>query len=61
MNTITKAERAQEAERAISEADVAKHRLASIADKLEELGYIRKAKSVMRLVYEIEEWQRRGM
>ena len=49
-----------EYERLIEEANQAKDRLASIAEKLEEGGYIRKSKSCMTLVYYIEEWQRRG-
>lgn len=42
-----------------SEANEAKERLARIAEKLMQEGYIRKAKSCMTLVYNIEEWQRR--
>lgn len=50
-----------EIERAIAEANEAKDRLARVADKLEELGASRKAKSCMSLVYSIEEWQNRGL
>ena len=49
-----------EFERLINEANVAKDRLAEISEKLEEAGYIRKAKSCMTLVYSIEEWQNRN-
>ena len=49
----------EEKNRCIMEANTTKDRLANIAAKLEELGYIRKSKSCMRLVYDIEEWQRR--
>lgn len=41
----------------LSEANQAKERLAQIADELEELGYTRKARSCMTLVYKIEAWQ----
>lgn len=50
----------EEFDRLLSEANEAKDRLARIADKLEEAGYVRKAKSCMRLVYDIYEWQHRG-
>lgn len=50
----------EEKRRALSEANEAKNRLAQIANKLEELGYARKAKSCMTLVYQIEEWQNRS-
>ena len=46
--------------RLLMEANEAKERLARIAEKLEEAGYNRKAKSCMRLVYQIEAWQNRG-
>lgn len=49
-----------ELERLLREANEAKDRLARIADKLEEKGYTRKARSCMNLVYRIEEWQNRG-
>lgn len=42
---MSKEERRDEFERIISEANEAKDRLARVADKLEELGYTRKAKS----------------
>lgn len=43
----------------LNEANQAKDRLARLAEKLEENGYHRKAKSCMTLVYQIEEWQNR--
>ena len=43
----------------LSDANEAKDRLARIAERLEEAGYSRKAKSCMTLVYKIEEWQNR--
>jgi hypothetical protein len=43
----------------LEEANQAKDRLARLAEKLEEEGYYRKAKSCMGLVYAIEEWQNR--
>lgn len=46
-----------EYKRIISEANEAKDRLYQVASKLEQLGYIRKAKSCMTLIYKIEEWQ----
>ena len=46
-----------EYERLLNEANAAKDRLAAIADKLHEMGYHRKAKSCMTLVYHIEDWQ----
>lgn len=46
--------------RLLTEANEAKERLARIAEKLEEAGYNRKAKSCMTLVYQIETWQNRG-
>lgn len=50
----------EEYRRIINEANEAKERLAAIAEKLEEAGKIRKAKSCMTLVYKIEEWQRKS-
>ena len=47
-------------ERLKGEANVAKDRLANIASQLEELGYIRKSRSLMKIVFDIEEWQNRG-
>lgn len=49
-----------EFDRLMGEANEAKDRLADIAERLEEAGYIRKARSCMNLVYLIEEWQNRG-
>ena len=49
-----------EYEQIINEANEAKDRLARCAEKLESIGAHRKAKSAMTLVYQIEEWQRRG-
>ena len=49
----------EEYERLIEEANEAKDRLASIAERLEEAGYIRKSKSCMTIVYNIEDWQNR--
>jgi hypothetical protein len=43
----------------LEDANQAKDRLARLAEKLEEAGYHRKAKSCMGLVYAIEEWQNR--
>lgn len=57
---MSKEERRDEFERIISEANEAKDRLARVADKLEELGYTRKAKACMTLVYKIEAWQNSG-
>lgn len=50
----------EEFKRCISDANEAKDRLADIAERLEEAGFIRKAKSAMKLVYLIEEWQNRN-
>lgn len=44
----------------LMEANQAKDRLARIAEELEELGYARKARSCMNLVYAIEAWQNRN-
>jgi hypothetical protein len=52
-------EREREFERVLNEANEAKDRLARVAEKLEEMGYVRKARSAMRLVCEIEAWQNR--
>lgn len=49
-----------EFDRIVTDANIAKDRLGEIARKLEEAGYIRKAKSAMSLVYKIEEWQNRN-
>ena len=46
--------------RVINEANEAKDRLYRIANQLEELGYTRKAKSLMTLIYKIETWQNTG-
>lgn len=50
----------EEFEQAMEMANEAKDRLADIAEKLEEAGYIRKARSAMNLVYMIEAWQNRN-
>lgn len=50
----------EEYARLLNEANEAKDRLARLACKLSEAGYVRKAKSCMNLVYRIEEWQNRG-
>ena len=47
----------QEYERLLMEANEAKDRLARIAERLEEGGKVRKARSCMTLVWRIEEWQ----
>lgn len=52
-------ERREEYERTISEANKAKDALYEVAQKLESLGYIRKAQSCMTLVHTIETWQNR--
>ena len=49
-----------EYDRLVCEANEAKDRLARLADKLEEAGYAGKAKSLMTLVYKIEQWQQTG-
>lgn len=49
-----------EFERCMGMANEAKDRLAYIAERLEEAGYVRKAKSCMNLVYLIETWQNKG-
>lgn len=49
-----------EFERCMSDANNAKDRLAEIAERLEEAGYTRKARSCMNLVYAIEAWQNRN-
>lgn len=48
-----------EFERCMDMANEAKDRLADIAERLEEAGYVRKARSCMNLVYLIEAWQNR--
>ena len=50
----------EEFDRCMDMANEAKDRLADIAERLEEAGYTRKAKSAMTLVYLIEEWQNRN-
>ena len=47
----------EELRRLLLEANEAKERLARIAERLDEAGYNRKAKSCMTLVYKIEDWQ----
>jgi hypothetical protein len=49
----------QEKGRALAMANEAKDRLYEVVGKLEELGYSRKAKSGMSLIYAIEQWQNR--
>ena len=49
----------EELQRCLNMANEAKERLAEIAERLEEAGFMRKAKSAMNLVYKIEEWQRK--
>ena len=49
----------EEFKQCVDMANEAKDRLAEIADRLEDAGYIRKAKSCMNLVYAIEKWQNR--
>lgn len=44
----------------LTEANKAKDKLAHVANELEELGYTRKARSCMTLVYKIEAWQNSG-
>lgn len=53
-------DRKEKKRKIIMDANEAKDRLAYVAQRLEEEGYIRKAKSCMRLVYEIEAWQHRN-
>lgn len=53
--------REEQINKALAEANQAKDRLWEIADKLEELGAVRKAKSCRTLVYRIEEWQHTGL
>lgn len=50
----------EEFERCLNMANEAKDRLADIAERLEEAGFKRKAKSAMNLVYKIEEWQNKN-
>ena len=45
--------------RILMEANEAKDRLYQVAQKLDEIGKHRKAKSCMTLIYMIEEWQNR--
>lgn len=47
-------------EKILSDANTAKDDLYRVVSKLEESGYFRKAKSGMKLIYAIEEWQNRG-
>ena len=54
---MNKEEKQKELERLISEANASKDRLYHIVGKLEEIGYTRKAKSLMNLIYKIEYWQ----
>ena len=48
-----------EYQRILTEANEAKDRLYQVAQKLDEIGKHRKAKSCMTLIYMIEEWQNR--
>lgn len=48
-----------EKEQVLLMANEAKDRLYEVINKLEELGYSRKAQSGMSLIYEIEKWQNR--
>lgn len=50
----------EEFKRCMDMANQAKDRLAEIAERLEEAGFMRKARSAMNLVYEIEAWQNRN-
>ena len=52
-------DRDAEMKKILADVNAAKERLAQVAEKLEEAGFIRKAKSCMSLVYQIEEWQNR--
>lgn len=54
---MKKEEREREKARAIGEANEAKNRLYQIAQRLESLGYKRKAASCMTIIYNIEKWQ----
>lgn len=47
----------EEFDRCMDMANAAKDRIAEIAERLENAGYTRKAKSAMTLVFKIEEWQ----
>ena len=49
----------EEFEECMDDVNEVKDRLADIAERLEEAGYVRKAKSAMNLVYTIEAWQNR--
>ena len=49
-----------EYERVLVMANEAKDRLYRMVCELQEEGYIQKAKSLMTLVYKIEEWQNKG-
>lgn len=52
-------EKEMEFQSVLEEANEAKDRLAEIAEKLQEMGFERKACSCMTLVFKIEEWQNR--
>lgn len=54
-------ERRERIRRIIIEANEAKDRLYRCSLELEEEGATRKAKKALSLVYDIEEWQRRGL
>jgi len=52
-----KNEKRQEIEKLTGEANTAKNRLMKIRDELEELGAIRKAKSLGVIIGKLEHWQ----
>lgn len=52
-------EKELEYNRLINEANEAKERLARLAEKLIEAGFIRKGKSLLTLAYKVEEWQQK--
>ena len=54
---MKKEEREREKRRALTDANQAKDRLYEIAQRLESLGYKRKAASCMTIIYNIEKWQ----
>ena len=49
----------EEFDRCMEMANEAKDRLADIAERLENAGFERKAKSCMNLIFAIEAWQNR--
>ena len=54
---MKKHDNAQEYANLIDDVNTAKEHLMDIAQKLEEAGFQRKAKSLMTIVYNIEKWQ----